>query len=420
MTTPTQKEILFSYKLYNCEYCSFHTNNKKDYEKHLLTNKHYKAYHVAMMCDCDCSDTMNIMPHSQHQQYKKQLQQHSQPQPQPQPQPHSMHNIDNNIEHNEDDDAPPTFTIPSVSITRPASASVARKRENVSTSSTSSHMQLVVSGNMGKISMGAAATIDDQPQQYLFLCGRKYKNAYGLKYHKKKCVIITPEIVMNMVHDNQELRNIIVAQNKLMMEHTHAFQQHLTDLIPKLGGAQVANTTTNTTINHNHHNTQNTFNLNIFLNEKCKDAWNMSDFINSLQVTLDDLLVTRERGIGESIGRILVQGLSTLDVYKRPIHCTDLKRDTMYVKDKEVWERDEQNAKIKSAIDQLSYKQIITVDDWKQSQPDIANNDDLQMKYNTILLKVLTDPDEKDARKIIKSIGKETSLDKESHLLRIS
>jgi hypothetical protein len=145
----------------------------------------------------------------------------------------------------------------------------------------------------------------------------------------------------------------------------------------------------------------------------------MSDFINSLQVTLDDLLVTRERGIGESIGRILVQGLSTLDVYKRPIHCTDLKRDTMYVKDKEVWERDEQNAKIKSAIDQLSYKQIITVDDWKQSQPDIANNDDLQMKYNTILLKVLTDPDEKDARKIIKSIGKETSLDKD-RVLHIS
>jgi hypothetical protein len=279
----------------------------------------------------------------------------------------------------------------------------------------STQMQLVATGNMSMTTNGG-----DQPQQYLCLCGRKYKNAYGLKYHKKKCAIITPEIVMNMVHDNQELRNIIVAQNKLMMEHTHAFQQHLTDLIPKLGGAQVANTTTNTTINHNHHNTQNTFNLNIFLNEKCKDAWNMSDFINSLQVTLDDLLVTRERGIGESIGRILVQGLSTLDVYKRPIHCTDLKRDTMYVKDKEVWERDEQNAKIKSAIDQLSYKQIITVDDWKQSQPDIANNDDLQLKYNTILLKVLTDPDEKDARKIIKSIGKETSLDKESHLLRIS
>ena len=276
-------------------------------------------------------------------------------------------------------------------------------------------MQLVVAGNTSM-----RTTTDDQPQQYLCLCGRKYKNAYGLRYHKKKCAIITPEIVMNMVHDNQELRNIIVAQNKLMMEHTHAFQQHLTDLIPKLGGAQVANTTTNTTINHNHHNTQNTFNLNIFLNEKCKDAWNMSDFINSLQVTLDDLLVTRERGIGESIGRILVQGLSTLDVYKRPIHCTDLKRDTMYVKDKEVWERDEQNAKIKSAIDQLSYKQIITVDDWKQSQPDIANNDDLQMKYNTILLKVLTDPDEKDARKIIKSIGKETSLDKDARLLRVA
>ena len=408
MTNPPPKEILFSYKLYNCEYCSFHTNNKKDYDKHLLTNKHYKAYHVAM-CEC-CAPTAGPVTHS--------MQILSLPmQPQPQPQPQST--IDYiAIERNEDDDAPPTFTIPPITGSGTGSRQVtfvARKRESVSTYAASSHMQLVVAGNMSM-----HATGDDQPQQYLCLCGRKYKNAYGLKYHKKKCAIITPEIVMNMVHDNQELRNIIVAQNKLMMEHTHAFQQHLTDLIPKLGGAQVANTTTNTTINHNHHNTQNTFNLNIFLNEKCKDAWNMSDFINSLQVTLDDLLVTRERGIGESIGRILVQGLSTLDVYKRPIHCTDLKRDTMYVKDKEVWERDEQNAKIKSAIDQLSYKQIITVDDWKQSQPDIANNDDLQMKYNTILLKVLTDPDEKDARKIIKSIGKETSLDKEARLLRVA
>lgn len=394
MMTQPQKEILFSYKLYNCEYCSFHTNNKKDYEKHLLTNKHYKAYHVAM---CECCATTIPLPHS-----VQQIQLSS-------PQPQLQTTVD--MDHNEYDDAPPTFTIPLSG----SGTTVSRKREEAASISMSTQMQLVVAGNMSM-----HATGDDQSQQYLCLCGRKYKNAYGLKYHKKKCAIITPEIVMNMVHDNQELRNIIVAQNKLMMEHTHAFQQHLTELIPKLGGAQVANTTTNTTINHNHHNTQNTFNLNIFLNEKCKDAWNMSDFINSLQVTLDDLLVTRERGIGESIGRILVQGLSTLDVYKRPIHCTDLKRDTMYVKDKEVWERDEQNAKIKSAIDQLSYKQIITVDDWKHSQPDIANNDDLQMKYNTILLKVLTDPDEKDARKIIKSIGKETSLDKEARLLRVA
>ena len=165
---------------------------------------------------------------------------------------------------------------------------------------------------------------------------------------------------MNIVQDNQELRNIIVAQNKIMLEHTQAFHQHITDLIPKLGKS-VTNNNTNTTINNTHHthNNNNNFSLNIFLNEKCKDAWNMSEFIESLHVTLDDLLLTRERGIGESISRMLVHGLSTLDVYKRPIHCTDLKRDIMYVKDNEVWERDEQNVKIRGAIDQLSYKQIV-------------------------------------------------------------
>ncbi len=269
----------------------------------------------------------------------------------------------------------------------------------------------MTSSSSSSSSATTESTENADSASFLCLCGKHYKTQYGLRYHKRKCAILTPSVIMTLVQDNQELRKIIVAQNKLMIDHNQAFQQQIADLIPKMAvGAAAA--ATSTTINHNHHNTQNNFNLNIFLNEKCKDALNMSDFINSLKVTLDDLLITRERGLGESIGRILVQGLSTMDVYKRPIHCTDLKRDTMYVKDKEVWERDEQNAKIKGAINQLSYKQIITIDDWKHDQPDIAVNDDLQLKYNTILLKVLSDTDEKDARKIIRCVSKETLLDK--------
>lgn len=332
----------FSYKLYNCIPCGFHTNNKKDFEKHYQTSKHSKR---TQPVDLSLSSTPI--------RYK-----------------HLIESTNNNdIDDDDDDiDKPPTFTY-----LKPCDS-------------------------------------------FLCLCGRRYKNAHGLKYHKKKCNIITPELVMNIVNDNQELRNVILAQNKIIMEHTQAFQQQISDLIPKLNAPShqmVTTTTTNNTTIHHTHNTQNTFNLNIFLNEKCKDAWNMSDFIDSLKVTIDDLMVTRERGIGESIGRILVQGLSTLDIYKRPIHCTDLKRDTMYVKDKEVWERDEQNMKIKHAIDQLTYKQIISVDDWSHAQPNILHDDKLQTDYNTILLKVLTDPREKDARRIIKSISKETTLDKD-------
>ena len=337
----------FSYKLYNCNACAFHTNNKKDFEKHSQTKKHVKK-------SLQTETGEKLEPHTTDK---------------------------TQVEPESDIDAPPTFTY---------------VRPNTKDS--------------------------DQYNSFLCLCGKRYKNAHGLRYHKRRCNIITPELVMNIVHDNQELRNVIIAQNKLMMEHTQVFQQQISDLIPKLNTANqlVTTSTTNntTTIHHTHNTTQNTFNLNIFLNEKCKDAWNMSDFIDSLKVTMTDLMVTRERGLGESIGRILVQGLSTMDVYKRPIHCTDLKRDTMYVKDKEVWERDEQNVKIKSAIDQITYKQIITVDDWKHSQPDMVHNDDLQMEYNTILLKVLTDPREKDSRRIIKNIAKETALDKDYQAVR--
>jgi hypothetical protein len=318
---------------YTCEPCIFHSTNKKDYEKHLLTNKHYK---ISVM--------KKVLPNA------------------------------NNANVNDDraSSPPPTFTIPS-----------------------------------------ASRTPHTAQSSFLCLCGKKYKNEIILKRHKRKCAIITPEIVMNIVQDNQELRNIIVAQNKIMLEHTQSFHQHITDLIPKLEKSVTNNNTTINNTHHIHNNNNNNFSLNIFLNEKCKDAWNMSEFIESLHVTLDDLLLTRERGIGESIGRMLVHGLSTLDVYKRPIHCTDLKRDIMYVKDNEVWERDEQNVKIRSAIDQLSYKQIIGIDDWKHTQPDMAVDDDLQLKYTTILLKVLSDPDERDARKIVKCISKETLLDKD-------
>jgi hypothetical protein len=389
----------FSYKLYNCEACTFHTNNKKDFEKHLQTNKHVKKTHemdLAMAAPPQTSEYgMAASANSSHP--APGIVQKLSPDPDPDSDSYS--------------DAPPTFTY-----LKPTSTVVnLRKTTRVNPRASSNYRQALTHHQP------ALDAEEDGNESFLCLCGKRYKNAHGLRYHKRRCNIITPELVMNIVNDNQELRNVILAQNKLMMEHTQVFQQQISDLIPKLNATTnqmvTSTTTTNNTTIHNHNNTQNTFNLNIFLNEKCKDAWNMSDFIDSLKVTIDDLMVTRERGLGESIGRILVQGLSTLDVYKRPIHCTDLKRDTMYVKDKEVWERDEQHMKIKHAIDRLTYKQIITVDDWKHSQPDMMHNDDLQMEYNTILLKVLTDPREKDSRKIIKNISKETALDKDSRTL---
>ena len=330
----------FAYKLYNCDCCFFHTNNKKDHEKHLTTTKHCRASEAAVMAAAAKPTHAYFSP-------------------------------------------PKIQTFQSIISIPIQSADDNSDTNNATTMS-----------------------------PFLCLCGKHYKSAYGLKYHKRKCTIITPEVIMSLMQDNKELRKIIIDQNKILVDHNQAVQQQLAELIPKIDNCNANMMMSNTTITNNH-TTQNNFNLNIFLNEKCKDALNMSDFISSLKVTIDDLLVTREHGLGESIGRILTHGLSTMDVYKRPIHCTDLKRDTMYVKDKEIWEKDEQNMKIKHAIDQLSYKQIITIDDWRHDQPDIAVDDELQLKYNTILLKVLTDPDEKNARKIIRLVGKETFLDKD-------
>ena len=96
----------------------------------------------------------------------------------------------------------------------------------------------------------------------------------------------------------------------------------------------------------------------MFLNEHCKDALNIGDFINSLQITLDDLSVTREKTLEDSVENIFLRGLKELDIYKRPIHCTDHKRDVMYIKDEEKWEKDEGNIKLKGTIGAISRKQI--------------------------------------------------------------
>ena len=122
-------------------------------------------------------------------------------------------------------------------------------------------------------------------------------------------------------------------------------------------------------ITNNNTHIKQKFNLNVFLNEQCKDAINIGDFIKSLQITLDDLNVTREKTLEDSVGNIFLRGLKELDIYKRPIHCTDNKRDIMYIKDEEKWEKDEGNSKLKDTIGAISRKQITTLKRYLRKEP---------------------------------------------------
>ena len=207
------------------------------------------------------------------------------------------------------------------------------------------------------------------------------------------------DVIMLLLKQNQEFKELIVSQNNQIVELSK-------------------NGSTNNSYNHtNSHNK--TFNLSFFLNETCKDAMNITDFVNSLKLSLNDLESVGELGYAEGISRMFVKGLNDLEVTKRPIHCSDLKRETLHIKDKDVWEKDTTNQdKLKKAIKDLSNKNIMLFDDWQRENPGYDQYDN---KKNDIYLRMMVQAmgpadevaEKRDFGKIIRSIAKNTIIDKD-------
>lgn len=203
------------------------------------------------------------------------------------------------------------------------------------------------------------------------------------------------ELILQLLKDNESMKIFMKEQNDMLKEMI----------------ANHNNTTTTTNIRHK--NIKQKFNINIFLNEQCKDAINLCDFIKSLKVTFHDLEITRDKSLEESVSTIMLRGLKELDVYKRPIHCTDQKRDVMYIKDEQKWEKDDGNIKLKESIDTLSKKQMYTLKELRDSDPEIKTNDDKRDKFLVTMNHVSTPITENGGKKMIKTIGKEIFIDKE-------
>jgi hypothetical protein len=206
-------------------------------------------------------------------------------------------------------------------------------------------------------------------------CGNKYKYQSGLCKHKKQCkpVVNTPlpptnetqslcELVKELVKSNQELQKQVI---ELCKQGTH-------------------NTTTTTNSNNK------SFNLNFFLNEQCKNAINFKEFVENIEVSREDLANTGQLGFVSGISKILIDHLKELGIHERPIHCTDLKRDTVYIKDNNEWSKEEDDVKIRSAIQEVSRKSMGTLIDWKKNNPDYADvnsqfsNECVTMQRNSV------------------------------------
>jgi len=237
------------------------------------------------------------------------------------------------------------------------------------------------------------------------VCNKKYKYRQGLSVHKRQCgktqglkdVGISSELVIEIIKQNNEFKSLLLEQNKTIIELSK-----------------------NTTVTNNNtvHNTLNkTFNLNFFLNETCKDAMNIMDFVNSLQIQLSDLESVGELGFVNGLSKLIIKGLNELEESERPVHCSDLKRETMYVKDENKWEKeDSENTKMKKALRHIARKNTKMIPAWKEKHPDCRfSASHLSDQYNHIILESMGgsgDNDDEKANKIISKIAKEIVISK--------
>jgi len=241
------------------------------------------------------------------------------------------------------------------------------------------------------------------------VCGSSYKFASSLCFHKNTCKVTKESDALSSEDDKLVSHGGVVSNEMIMklIEQNGKLQEQLVSLSKE---KNIVNNIVNNT---------NNFNLNIFLNEKCKDALNISDFIQSLKITLDDLMYTKNKGLVEGITNVMIRGLRKLDVYKRPIHCTDTKRETMYIKDCEKWEKDDNHDKIKNTIVKIANKERNMISVWVDENPHWFDTEATQLEYLTMVRNVCEpiENDEKCEKKIIRNISREVFLDKTNQKL---
>jgi hypothetical protein len=247
-------------------------------------------------------------------------------------------------------------------------------------------------------------------------CGKEYNHRQSLSIHKKKCNITIVTDSNAESFDKDKLILMLITQNAELIKETSEFknimleQQNMMMDVIKTG---THNTTNNTTTNS--HNKA--FNLNFFLNETCKDAMNIMDFVDSIKLQLSDLEKVGELGYIEGISNIIVKNLKELDVTQRPVHCTDKKRETMYIKDENKWEKDDEKLKLHKVVRRVTCKNQNLIPKFKELHPDCGKyHSKFSDQYNKIVVESMGGPGDNDfekEEKIIKNISKQVFIDKE-------
>jgi len=242
------------------------------------------------------------------------------------------------------------------------------------------------------------------------MCERAFAHRSSLSRHNKKCLKMEEQnIVDTLLEQNMKLSKETTELKEFISEQNKEFKEIILDVCKQMKPTNITNN-----INSNNK----TFNLNVFLNETCKDAMNIMDFVDSLKLQITDLENVGKIGFVEGISNIIVQNLKALDVHKRPVHCSDSKREVMYIKDDDKWEKeDEEKARLRKVIKRVANKNSKLIPQFKEQHPDCGKSDSkFADQYNKLIIEAMGGTGDNDIEKedkIIKKIAKEVVIDKE-------
>ena len=228
-------------------------------------------------------------------------------------------------------------------------------------------------------------------------CGKKYKFRQGLHKHQQKCNLINKDIDRDKNIDYKEMFLKMMKQNNELMNQ-------VTEMIPKVGNNN------NNTINRQK------FNINIFLNEECKDALTMNEFIKKIEVSLSNLLTTQNKGISEGVSDIFIENMNKLSVHERPMHCTDIDKEIVYIKsdkdgNKSEWKQDIENKELKTAVQKISKVQQKNIKKWIDENPNWQKDANLEKEYMKLLKNATEELNDKNKEKVIKRVCSNILLD---------
>jgi hypothetical protein len=345
-------------KIFICEPCSFECSNKKDYTRHLSTTKHKRLIMANKWL-------MEKTPHDTTSHYD------------------SLH-----------DDALPLVSQTSWGKKTPHDNSC----------------QIFCLNNEPTPNTSNTIISKKTPEHFeCHSCGKVYSHLSSLYKHKKVCldnVGVTnaniDDSIVTLSKDKEcEFKELVL----LLLKENKEIQKTFVELIPHIKGNVTSNSHNTTT-----HNNQ--FNINMFLNEHCKNAMNLTDFINSLPITNETYDNTIENGLTKTITTMVLNGLNDLDLLQRPIHCTDPSRKVMYVKDNDIWEKDNELKLLLHGIKVISLKQRTSLNKWQDANHGWDKDENLQTRMTKLVFNSMTsiEEDEKETNKIIRAIGRTTYL----------